>query len=316
MAAVWSQMTTGGGYTPLRETMSILGVPVMDKSQFTRTEEDIGEWWASRLEQSMLEAGREEKKLAEERGDYHQGVPAITVIVDGGWSKRSHKHSYNAKSGVAIIIGQATGKLLHIGVRNKYCTACAQGASESTHKCYKNWSGSSSEMETDIILEGFKKAEQTHGLRYIRFIGDGDSSVYPTLLLHVPIWGREITKMECANHACKCYRGSLEKLVANNPAYKGKGGLTEKMRKKLTTSARCAIKMRSIEPDRESALKQLKLDLINGPYHCFGHHGKCSPDFCQVARDRESQTTPDAAHTEEGKITDEEQIENECIEGK
>ena len=32
------------------------------------------------------------------------------VIVDGGWSKRSHKHSYNANSGVAIIIGKATGK--------------------------------------------------------------------------------------------------------------------------------------------------------------------------------------------------------------
>ena len=146
----------------------------------------------------MLEAGREEKRLAEERGDYHQEVPAITVVVDGGRSNRSHKHSYNAKSGAAIV-GQATGKLLHVRVRSKYCTACAQ---ESTHRYYKNWSGSSSEMETDIILEGFKKAEQTHGLRYIHFIGDGDSSVYLTLLLQVPIWGQE---MECANHACKCY---------------------------------------------------------------------------------------------------------------
>ena len=156
-----------------------LGCSSHGQSQFTRTEEDISEWWASRLEQSMLEAGRQEKSLAEARGDYHQGVPAITVVVDGGWSKRSHKHSYNAKSGVDIIIGQATGKLLHIGVHNKYCTACAQGASESIHKCHKNWSGSSSEMETDIILEGFKKAEQTHGWLYIHFIGDGDSSVYP-----------------------------------------------------------------------------------------------------------------------------------------
>ena len=49
------------------------------------------------MDKAMLEAGKEEKRLAEERGDYHQGVPAITVIVDGGWSKRSHKHSYNAK---------------------------------------------------------------------------------------------------------------------------------------------------------------------------------------------------------------------------
>ena len=47
-------------------------------------------------------------------------MPAITVIVDGGWLKHSHKHSYNAKSGVGIIIGQRTGKILHIGMRNKY----------------------------------------------------------------------------------------------------------------------------------------------------------------------------------------------------
>ena len=74
----------------------------------------------------MIEAGKEEKRLAEEGGSYHDGVPAICVIVDGGWSKRSHKHSYNANSGVGIILGKATGKLLHIGVRNKFCTACSR----------------------------------------------------------------------------------------------------------------------------------------------------------------------------------------------
>ena len=104
-------------------------------------------------------------------------------------------------------------------------------------------------METDIIVEGFKIAEKMHGVRYLKFVRDGDSSVYPTLLETVPLWGRDIKKLECANHACKCYRGSLEKLVAENPSYKGKGGLTSKMRKRLTSAARCAIKMRSIKKD-------------------------------------------------------------------
>ena len=170
----------------------------------------------------MLEAGKEEKRLAEQRGDYHQGVPAITVVVDGCWSKHSHKHSYNAKSRVEIIIGQKTGKVLHIGMRNKYCSACAQGIPPEKHKCFKNWDASSSEMETDIILDGFLKAEQTHGVQYTRFIGDGDSSVFPTLRGNVRIWGCDIQKVEYANHACKCYRSSLEKLVINNPSYKGK----------------------------------------------------------------------------------------------
>ena len=59
--------------------------------------------------------------MATERGDFNQGVPAITIVVNGGWSKRCHKHSYNAKSGVAVIFGQRMKKLLVVGVLNKYC---------------------------------------------------------------------------------------------------------------------------------------------------------------------------------------------------
>ena len=198
LAAVWGQMLTGGGFSRLSETMSTLGIPVIAPKNFVNTERSIGKWWQDQLEKVMVEAGQEEKKLAEERGDFHQGVPAITVVVDAGWSKRSHRYSYNAKSGVGIIVGQATGKLLYIGVRNKYCTACTQGVPRERHECFKNWEQSSSEMEPDIILEGFKQAERVHGVRYIRFVGDGDSAVYPTLIQCLPGWGRYIKKMECA----------------------------------------------------------------------------------------------------------------------
>ena len=286
LAAVWGQMVTGGGHSHLEETMSVLGVPVMSKKSFINTERDIGGWWKQMLEKSMIEAGEEEKRMAEERGSFHDGVPAITVIVDGGWSKRSHKHSYNANSGVGIIVGKETGKLLHIGVRNRFCTACTQNIPKEKHACFKNWNASSSEMEADIIVEGFINAERVHGVRYTQFIGDGDSSVYPTLIQRVPRWGHAIRKLECANHACKCYRGALEKLVQDNPSYKGSGGLTMKMRKRLVSGARCAIKMRSSEQDRQLGVKLLKRDLTNGPNHCFGNHDHCSPDFCTTARER------------------------------
>ena len=190
VAAVWGQMATGGGYSKLNETMATLGVPCMSQNNFIATERQIGEWWRGKLNESMLEAGREERKLAIERKDFHENVPATTVIVDAGWSKRSHRHSYNAKSGVGVIIGFYTQKLLHLGVRNKYYTACLRGIKD--HTCYQNWDKSSSAMETDIILDGFCQAEKVRGLRYTKFIGDGDSSVYPTLLTAVPGWGREI----------------------------------------------------------------------------------------------------------------------------
>lgn len=108
--------------------------------------------------------------------------------MDAGWSKRTHKHTYNALSAVGVIFGQETGKLLYLGVRNKYCSVCKKDPTKE-HTCFKNWTGTSSSMESDIILEGFLAAEKQHGVRYINFVGDGDSSVYPTLVSNVPGWG-------------------------------------------------------------------------------------------------------------------------------
>ena len=297
-------MSTGSGHSQLQESMSVLGVPVMTKKSFIDTERSIGEMWEKELLESMAAAGREEKRLAEENGSYHEGVPAITVIVDGGWSKRSHKHSYNAKSGVAIIIGKATGRLLYLGVRNKYCHACTRQISIEKHVCYKNWNASSSEMETDIIVQGFLEAERVHGVRYIQFVGDGDSSVHPTLIQHVPVWGHAIRKLECANHACKCYRGALEQLVKKKPSYKGSGGLTLKMRKRLVSAARCAIRMRSKESNTAKALVSLRKDLFNGPLHCFGIHARCSPDFCTTVRDNQHQHGAGSSNNEDTSTSD------------
>jgi hypothetical protein len=117
--AVWGQMTTGGGHAKLDEVMGTFGIPGIRESTFCQIEEEIGGWWHDTLQEEMKKAGEEEKRRAIERHDYHQGVPAITIVVDGGWCKRSHKHSYNALGGAAIVVGAETGKILDIRVRNK-----------------------------------------------------------------------------------------------------------------------------------------------------------------------------------------------------
>ena len=119
-------MSTGGGHALLQESMAALGIPTMTKPSFVAAEKRIGEWWSTLLEDSMRQAGQEERQIAISKGCTCLGDPAITVILDGGWSKRSHKHSYNAKSGVGIIIGLETQKILFMGVRNKYCAVCSQ----------------------------------------------------------------------------------------------------------------------------------------------------------------------------------------------
>ena len=65
-----------------------------------------------------------------------------------------------------------------------------------------------------------------------------------------------IKKLECANHAVKCYHTALKNLVNNNLNYKGKGKLTEAMWTKLTKAGRSAIiiLMRSKESDKQHAV--------------------------------------------------------------
>ena len=77
----------------------------------------------------------------------------------------------------------------------------------------------------------------------------------------------------------------MEKLVHDNPAYKGKGKLTESMRNRLTKAARCAIISCSNESNRCEAIIKLEKDLLNSPLHCFGYHSKCSVDFCTTEKE-------------------------------
>ena len=72
--------------------------------------------------------------------------------------------------------------------------------------------------------------------------------------------------------------------MEEKPHYKGRGRLTESMRKHLTKAARCAIKMRSMLNDKREAAKLLREDLRNGPFHCFGDHSHCSTDYCKVTQ--------------------------------
>ena len=103
----------------MTEVLSYMDVPSMSKQTFHSTEEKLGRVLHKLLIEEMEATGKEERRLAVERSDSHEGIPAIMVIVDGGWSKWSHKHNYNAKSGGAVVIGKLTKQLLYLGVRNK-----------------------------------------------------------------------------------------------------------------------------------------------------------------------------------------------------
>lgn len=73
----------------------------------------------------------------------------------------------------------------------------------------------------------------------MKLVGDGDSSVMSTIHKAIP-YGIYIDKIECANHAVKCYRSRLEQLAKDNQHYRGKGRLTKRAIQRLTVGARVA----------------------------------------------------------------------------
>lgn len=254
--------------------------------------------WKGTLIKEMTEAGEEEKMLAEASGDFCEDgtTPWITVVVDGGWSHRSHGHRYSANSGVAVIVGKRTQKLLYLGVRNKLCSTCeyyAKKGERKEHSCYRNWDQSSGAMEADILVEGFQRSTEMHGVQYRTFIGDGDSSVYYQLQTRVD-YGRFIKKNECANHVVKCYTSRLYSIAKES---KGTRSLLSGPRiKRIKNGARKAVShyakiLRDFEgseqdlnKEKARLIQELASDIRNGPLHVFGSHEVCKSYFCNGSK--------------------------------
>ncbi|XP_063931863.1 uncharacterized protein LOC135143855 [Zophobas morio] len=278
-SAVWGTISTGNGHFQMEEIFSTIGVKIIDQKTFSKIEMNLGKVWHEILFESMMETGEEEKRLAIESGDVtSDGTHFITVIVDGGWSHRSYGHRYTANSGVACVIGKRTKKLLHLDVRNKYCAMCLyrkkQNMTEGHENCFKNWNGSSAAMEADMLVQAFRQSKTFHGLEYRRFIGDGDSSVFARLYEKVS-YGRNIEKLECANHAIKNYTKALCKVQGVSKIIRSV--LTPGVVRRLKIGARCAIIHNSKENQNPEILKE---DLRNGPAHVFGIHKNCKNYFC------------------------------------
>lgn len=92
----------------------------------------------------LKQNGEYVKKLAIERGYLvivaGKEMPAVNVVVDGSWSKRTYGHGHDSNTGMAVIIEEDTKLVLWIGTRNKYCRQCAMDLISqitTTHVCTK-----------------------------------------------------------------------------------------------------------------------------------------------------------------------------------
>lgn len=209
------------------------------------------------------------------------GIPIIDVIADGCWSKRSYKKNYNALSGAAAIIGKKTGKILFLGIKNKYCCICAKAAKEKMdpkeHRCFKNYDGPSTNMESEILVEGFKKSISMYNLIYGRLISDGDSSTYSKILEARPYPDVTVEKVECRNHVLRNFCNKLQALSTETKYNLQFRKFVTKNRILATRAVICkAIKRHKTGSD----IQHLFEDILLSHLHGFGDHTKCREHFC------------------------------------
>lgn len=100
-AAVTAAINSGQGFVQLEIFSALLNMPNMCNKLYQKLHEKVKKFTDDTAWESMLSAAKEEAKLAIDNGDINEnGIPLITVIADGAWSKRSYRTNYNALSGV------------------------------------------------------------------------------------------------------------------------------------------------------------------------------------------------------------------------
>ncbi|XP_029680218.1 uncharacterized protein LOC115245866 [Formica exsecta] len=209
-AAIAGTVTVGIGYAQLEELCAAMNVHCMSEPTYIKYRNNLVDDFEKTAMENIKMAGEVEKQLALEKNKVINGIPYNSVYNSYSkcWMKKLYGNACDSLFGIGAIIGYRTGKILFVGVRNKFCTLCdvaeQKGIQPKDHKCYKNFdrNTSSTSMESDVIAEGFKCSLEMHGLIYKTVVADGVSSVYQAIVDNRPYCDYIVTvkKIECTNH--------------------------------------------------------------------------------------------------------------------
>jgi hypothetical protein len=121
----------------------------------------------------------------------NDGEGDIAVTVDGTWMRRGLVSKFGAMS----VISVDNGKVLDTEVCNKFYHACSQRSKDDKKRteykewygkhesnCAVNFEGTSGGMEVAADLQIFSHSEERNSLRYVKYIGDGDSRAFRAII--------------------------------------------------------------------------------------------------------------------------------------
>lgn len=187
------------------------------------------------MKRAVEEAVEENKLIIEE---HKRTTPEICLDprnisagFDGTWQRRGHQ----SLNGVATCTSIDNGKVMDVEILSKHCI-CLDKNNHENH-CTANHKGSSGSMEAAGINNIFSRSIERYGVKYVKYLGDGDCNSFDSVVSSSPYGNIKIEKLECVNHVCKRMGARLRRLKLESKNKKlddgkslgGKNRLTDKM---------------------------------------------------------------------------------------
>lgn len=215
----------GAGHSAMQQWCASMGMNVMNLKTYYQQLSAMSDK-ASELKPQVLARSRKLVRKVYEKLYNLSPNEIIDVFCsyDGSW----HKRGFTSNHGVGFVIDVMTGLVIDFQVLSKYCHMCVQAEKDlgkdspefaiwtegHMTECSKNYSGSSSSMETAAADLMWKRSMSESNFRYTTMLSDGDAKTY----LHLSkqnIYGEdvEIIKEECINHVIKRMSTALREEV-------------------------------------------------------------------------------------------------------
>jgi hypothetical protein len=144
----------------------------------------------------------------------------IPAAFDGTWQRRGHR----SLNGVFTCTSIYSGKVMDVDVLSKYCLCLDKD----------NHEGSSGSMEGHGIRNIFNRSIEKYDIRYVKYLGDGDSNSFDSIVANSPYGNTKIEKLEYVNQVMKRMGGRLRNLKATSKKQKIDDGKSLGGRNRLT----------------------------------------------------------------------------------
>ena len=182
----------GKGHSAMQHFCGYMNmVPPIQPNAFYNIQKDVVDNYKAVAEISMKKSADELKETSD-----------LAVSCDGAWQK----WGFSSLNGFVSVISVDSGKCLDYRVKTKKCIASALWENGkdtdaykdfmNTHECSINHEGSSGSMESQGLAEMFMSSVQFNGLRYVEFLGDGDTKSHHDVVAADPYPGIIVKKLE------------------------------------------------------------------------------------------------------------------------